>query len=132
MKQNFVADDSANLMDHLESPFHKGWYPDATICLSSQNALCGDQIKLQVKLGIESVEEAWFEGNGCAVSQAAASMLCEHIHGKDIQDALATSSDWMLGALGVTISPFRKPCALLALRVLKQMLERHVIENRDI
>ncbi|MGN6188992.1 MAG: iron-sulfur cluster assembly scaffold protein, partial [Conexibacter sp.] len=84
------------------------------------NPLCGDQLKVQIALdGERRVAELRFSGNGCAISQAAASMASDEVRGMPIDDVLALDKSFVLDLLGIEISATRMKCALLSLKVLK-------------
>ena len=84
------------------------------------NPLCGDELKVQLKLGGDSrVEDVRFFGHGCAISQASASMTSEEIVGMTVDDLLRLDREFVLELLGIDISATRMKCALLSLKVLK-------------
>ena len=112
------------LLDHMRSPYHKGRLADVSCSQSIRNPACGDWIDLQLLLDAERrVTQAYFEGRGCAVSQAAASILCEQIEGCALAELVTWEPQQMLELLGVPLSPYRRQCGLLAFNALKQMIE---------
>jgi len=111
------------ILPHFEDPYHKGSIDCATCQHSARNPLCGDTITLQLAIGKNDViEKAYFTGNGCAISQAGASILCERIEGKTVQELETFSAEEMLRLLRVPLTATRQRCGLLGFKVLKTML----------
>lgn len=111
------------ILDHYECPYHKGALPNASCAQCGKNPLCGDRVTIQLRVGPdERIEEAWFDGNGCAISQAAASILCQHIEGKTVAEAQDFEAKDMLALLKVPLTATRQRCGLLSFKVLKTML----------
>jgi nitrogen fixation NifU-like protein len=109
-----------NILDHYRNPRNKGRLDNPTHVHEEHNPLCGDVIRIDLRVNDEDViEEVRFEGEGCAISQASASMLTEMIQGKTLEEAKQVSKDDILEALGIDIGPVRLKCALLSLKVLK-------------
>ena len=109
-----------NILDHYRNPRNKGHLENPTHVHEEHNPLCGDVIRIDLQVNDEDViEEVRFEGEGCAISQASASMLTEMIQGKTLEEAKQVSKDDILEALGIDIGPVRLKCALLSLKVLK-------------
>jgi nitrogen fixation NifU-like protein len=111
-----------HILDHFESPYHKGECPGATCQHHDRNPICGDQIRLQLRVNGSQVDAAYFDGKGCAISQAAASILCEHIEGKSIAELKTMTAPQMLQLLQVPLTASRQKCGLLGFKVLKTML----------
>ncbi len=111
-----------HILDHFESPYHKGACPMATCSHSDRNPICGDQITVQLQVDTGRIKEAYFDGKGCAISQAAASILCEHIEGKTVEELKGMQPKEMLDLLQVPLTPSRQKCGLLGFKVLKTML----------
>ena len=111
-----------HILDHFESPYHKGECPGATCAHSDRNPICGDQIEMQLRVENGRVSAAYFQGKGCAISQAAASILCEHIEGKPIEELTALKASDVLELLKVPLTASRQKCGLLGFKVLKSML----------
>ncbi len=114
------------ILDHYKNPRGQGTMesPDATA--EGLNPLCGDEVTISVSLGAdgETVEEVKFEGRGCAISQAATSMLTELVQGRSATAVAALNKDELLEEIGIPLSPVRLKCALLGLGVLKVALHR--------
>ena len=111
-----------HILDHFESPYHKGHLDCPTCSHSDRNPICGDQVTLELAIDGQRVREAFFEGKGCAISQAAASILCEAIEGKSIDELREFQAKDMLDLLKVRLTASRQKCGLLGFKVLKTML----------
>lgn len=107
------------LLDHFRHPRNYGDLTAPDISYENFNPLCGDRIRIELKLNQTIVAEARFKGDGCAISTAAASLLTELILGIDIQKAADISDDQLISALQSDIKPARMQCALLALEALR-------------
>lgn len=111
------------ILPHFEDPYHKGSIDCATCQHSERNPLCGDTVTLQLLIGDNDIiEKAYFSGNGCAISQAGASILCERIEGKTVDEVEQLSAEEMLELLKVPLTATRQRCGLLGFKVLKTML----------
>jgi len=109
-----------NILDHYQNPRHYGTLEDPDISYEDDNPLCGDVIRLDIKLDDEDrISQVAFSGEGCAISQASASMLTEEILGKTLEEVKQISKDDILELLGIQLGPVRLKCALLSLKVLK-------------
>lgn len=108
------------IIDRYQNPHFKGELDPHDISFEDSNPLCGDEIRIDVKVnGDDRVEEAKFSGRGCAISQASADLLLEHIQGKSIDEVKELSKEDVLDLLGIELGPVRLKCALLSLKVLK-------------
>ncbi len=107
------------LLDHYKDPRNFGRLEDPDIVREEGNPSCGDQIRIEIKLKGSMIEDIRFSGKGCAISQAAASMLTEELKGKSLEDVKRFDKDQMLELLGVEVNPMRLKCALLALKTVK-------------
>jgi nitrogen fixation NifU-like protein len=112
------------ILEHYKRPHN--WTPPAPELASpdlefeDSNPLCGDQLKVQIALDAERhVADLRFSGNGCAISQAAASMASDEVKGMPVDQLLALDKSFILDLLGIEISATRMKCALLSLKVLK-------------
>jgi nitrogen fixation NifU-like protein len=118
-----------HVMDHYEDPYHRGHCTGCTHAYEDRNPLCGDVVHLEMKIDDAGrIAEAWFEGNGCCISQASASMLVESLEGKTLDEAKHFSANEMLGLFGAKLTPNRQKCCLLAWRVMQQALHAPVAE----
>ena len=107
------------ILDHNKNPRNKGTLENPQFTYQDVNPLCGDEIRMDLQTDGERVTEIRFSGRGCAISQAAASILTEMVDGQTLDDVKAISRDDLLDELGVPISPARMKCAMLGLKVLK-------------
>jgi nitrogen fixation NifU-like protein len=113
------------ILDHYKSPRHHGLLDPNDAIAEGQNPLCGDEITVSVRFGEEDViESVGFEGRGCAISQAATSMLTDLVIGRTVQDVASMSKDELLEEIGIPLTPVRLKCALLGLGVLKVALHK--------
>ena len=107
------------ILDHYRNPRNFGSLERVDVEAEDLNPLCGDQIRMQLRLDDGVVSEVRFSGKGCAISQASASMLTERVKGMKLADVAKLSKDVVLEDVGIGISPTRMKCAMLGLRVLK-------------
>ena len=108
-----------NILDHYKHPRNRGTLDQPDITYEDANPLCGDLIRMDLKVRDGRIDQVSFSGTGCSISQAAASMLCEEIEGKTLEEAKKISRDDMLEMLGIELGPVRLKCGLLALKTLK-------------
>ncbi len=109
----------ANILDHYRHPRNKGHLENPDIHYHDVNPFCGDEITIELKLDGDRVVDVAFDGKGCAISQASASMLTEEILGKTLDEIRHMGKEDVLDMLGIPIGPVRLKCALLPLKVLK-------------
>jgi nitrogen fixation NifU-like protein len=108
------------ILDHYEQPFHRGTCPFATHCHEATNPLCGDRIRIELRINSEGrVVDAFFQGDGCCVSQSAASMLVEHCQGKTLAALRSLQPQDMLALFAAPLTITRQKCCLLSWRVLQ-------------
>jgi len=116
-----------NIIDHYKNPRNKGSIEDADYIEHEVNTLCGDALKFYFKLDEkkERIIDVKFEGEGCAISQATASMLTEEIKGMSLAELKEKAKkDFILDLLGVEINPARLKCALLSLECVKKIYNK--------
>jgi nitrogen fixation NifU-like protein len=128
------------ILDHYKNPRNKRALPEATVSRRKNNPLCGDDIALHAQLADDLVAEVAFEGQGCSISQASASMLTEAVKGKNLKDATHLAAEFrsmmegnvdpdedefgdLVALKGVVRYPVRIKCAVLAWDVLQEALE---------
>lgn len=108
------------ILDHYRNPRNKGKLPDADISTHDSNPLCGDEIDIHMKIFGDKITDVKFEGRGCAISQASASMLTEMVMNKPLTNVKDIAKNDILENIGLTnLGPARVKCALLALKVMK-------------
>jgi nitrogen fixation protein NifU and related proteins len=127
------------ILDHYKSPRNKRGLPDATVSLHKNNPLCGDEITVHARLGDGRVAKIAFEGQGCSISQASASMMTEAVQGLSTEDAGGLAGEFrgmmegrvdpdedqfgdLMALKGVVKYPVRIKCAVLAWDVLEDAL----------
>ncbi len=108
-----------NILDHYRYPRNKGHLEQADVTYHDHNPFCGDEITIELNIEDGRVVQAAFDGRGCAISQASASMMTEEIVGKTLEELRAWTKDDILDLLGIEIGPVRLKCALLPLKALK-------------
>jgi nitrogen fixation NifU-like protein len=108
------------ILEHWERPQNYGVVEGADFSLDGNNPLCGDQIRLTGKVLDGVLTQIAFEGEGCAISRAAASVYTEKIKGMSLDEISKISPDEVLGELGVELTPARMKCALLVYQVMRQ------------
>ena len=114
-----------NILEHYHNPRHYGQLNAPTVSFEDSNPLCGDIIRLTLHINNNKLEDAKFSGEGCAISQASASMLLDEIIGKDVSFIKEISNEYIYDLLGVPLSPARVKCALLSLAALKKALHSY-------
>jgi nitrogen fixation NifU-like protein len=107
------------ILDHYKNPRNSGELAGATNSYHDTNPLCGDEITMSLLIDDDVVKDVRFQGKGCAISQASASILTEEIKGKPLAEVRAIDRQHILENLGIPISPARIKCALLGLKTLK-------------
>ena len=108
------------ILDHYRNPRNFGRIENADATAEDLNPLCGDQIRMDIKLDPGGkIQDVKFSGKGCAISQASASMLTESVRGKSLSEIATLPKEAVLENVGIGISPTRMKCAMLGLKVLK-------------
>jgi nitrogen fixation NifU-like protein len=113
-----------NIIDHYKHPRNQGTIQDADYIVYEVNTLCGDGLKFFLKLDNTktSIADVKFEGEGCAISQASASMLTEELIGMKLSEMKVTvNKDFIMEMLGIDVNPARLKCALLSLECIKKI-----------
>ena len=108
-----------NILDHYKHPRNFGELDPRDLEWHDHNPLCGDELGVHMRIEDGRVAELRFHGQGCAISQAAASIASEELVGMEVDEVPRLSADWILELLGIDISPTRRKCALLSLKVMR-------------
>ena len=116
---------SAILLDHFRRPRNYGSLDAADISNEQFNPLCGDRIRLELKLEQAKVVDVRFKGDACAICTAAASLLTELVLGQDMESLANISDTRLISALESDIKPARLQCALLPLQALREGLQNY-------
>jgi nitrogen fixation NifU-like protein len=112
-----------HILDHYEDPYHRGHIAHPTHVHEDDNPLCGDEVRIEMSIDpAGKIREIYFDGEGCCISQAAASMLCEHVDGNTVEFVRSFTADDMLRLFGVRLTPNRQKCCLLSWKVLEQAI----------
>ena len=114
------------IIDHYKNPRGHGVIEDADASAEGQNPLCGDEVSIYVAFAEdgETIEDVKFSGRGCAISQAATSMLMEMAKGRTAEEVATLDKDELLDEIGVPLTPVRLKCAMLGLTTLKVALHK--------
>jgi nitrogen fixation NifU-like protein len=114
------------ILDHYKNPRGHGVIEDADAEAEGQNPLCGDEVSIYVAFGEdgETIDDVKFSGRGCAISQAATSMLMEMAKGRTAEQVATLDKDELLAEIGVPLTPVRLKCAMLGLTTLKVALHK--------
>jgi nitrogen fixation NifU-like protein len=114
------------ILDHYRNPRGHGEMDAADAAAEGQNPLCGDEVSIFVRFAEDgdTLDEVMFKGRGCAISQAATSMLTEMVQGRRASDIAELPKDELLEEIGIPLTPIRLKCALLGLSTLKLALHK--------
>lgn len=110
------------ILDYYRYPRNYGRLEDANAHARDLNPLCGDEIEVFARIEDSKIQDIKFSGRGCAISQAAASMLTEHLKDRPVEEIKGFGKENMLQMLGIEISAVRIKCALLGLKVAKMAI----------
>ncbi len=112
------------ILQHYRSPRNFGPLEPADLSGEESNPLCGDHIRVQLRLDSDHhrVEEIHFSGDGCAISVASASMLTQKVKGMPLEEVGRLTRDDVLKLLGIPLSPVRVKCALTGFAALGKAL----------
>jgi nitrogen fixation NifU-like protein len=108
-----------NILEHYKHPRNQGTLEHPDVSYEDANPLCGDRIRMDLNIRDGRIDAIRFSGHGCSISQAAASMLCESVEGKPLEEVKKIGRDDVLEMLGIELGPVRLKCGLLALKTLK-------------
>jgi nitrogen fixation NifU-like protein len=114
-----------NLLDYYQNPRNKGRIEDATVSISGGNPGCGDVVTMYVKIEDGIAKEVSFEGQGCTISQAGASMVAEKYQGEPIETIEQASTDDMIDEMGREVVVSRIRCASVGIGTLKGAIQQY-------
>jgi nitrogen fixation NifU-like protein len=112
------------ILDHYKNPRGHGVIEPADAEAEGMNPLCGDEVAISLSFDGDRIDDVRFQGRGCAISQAATSMLMEMVKGRTATEVAEMSREELLEEVGIPLTPIRLKCALLGLGVLKVALHR--------
>jgi nitrogen fixation NifU-like protein len=114
------------ILDHYKNPRGHGLIDDADAQAEGENPLCGDEVTIYVAFAADgdTIDEVKFKGRGCAISQAATSMLTEMVRGRSATEVATLPRTELLEEIGIPLTPIRLKCALLGLSTLKLALHK--------
>ena len=119
-----------HILEHYEDPYHRGQCAHATHSHEDDNPLCGDVVRIDLAVDPQGkIQEVYFDGDGCCISQAAASMLVEHFDQKTIDEIKQFTAEDMLRLFGAKLTPNRQKCCLLSWRVLQAAIYSPLAKN---
>lgn len=114
-----------NIIDHYKHPHNHGTIENADIKFTENNPFCGDVITVTIKLMDHKIDGIKFIGKGCAISQAAASMLTDEVKGKTLEEAKNYKREDVVNMLGIEVGPVRTKCAVLGLVAIKEGIKNY-------
>ena len=112
------------ILDHYKNPRGHGVIDGPDAEAEGQNPLCGDEVSIAVSFEGDTIADVRFQGRGCAISQAATSMLMDMVKGRSAEEVASMSREELLDEVGIPLTPVRLKCALLGLGVLKLALHK--------
>jgi len=112
------------IIDHYRHPRNFGSVKNSNAASGVANPSCGDKIGMTANIHNHVIEDIQFEGEGCAISTASASLLTEHIKGKTEEELRKMKSSDILSLLGIELGPNRLKCALLSLEAAQKLLAK--------
>jgi nitrogen fixation NifU-like protein len=121
------------ILEHYKHPHNAGTLEHPDISHEDSNPLCGDRVRIDLQVQSGIITDIRFQGRGCAISQASASLLTDEIKGKPVEAVTAFSKDDMLDLIGIPLdkNPVRIKCALLALKTLKTGVYQYLGEQAE-
>ncbi|MBK9713589.1 MAG: SUF system NifU family Fe-S cluster assembly protein [Kouleothrix sp.] len=125
------------ILEHYKHPHNAGTLEQPDISYEDTNPLCGDRIRIDLKVESGIITDVRFQGRGCAISQASASLLTDELKGKSLDDVRALGKDDVLDLIGIPLdkNPVRIKCALLGLKTLKAGVYQYLgaqLEDEDL
>ena len=121
-----------NILDHYKNPRNSGHLDHPTLTAEGVNPLCGDELAVELLIEDDRVADVRFNGHGCAISQAAASMISEVAKGRPVDEVRALGAEQVLEELGIPLMPIRLKCALLSVNLLRVALGEEAPQDDEI
>jgi nitrogen fixation NifU-like protein len=112
------------ILDHYKNPRGHGVVEPSDAEAEGVNPLCGDEVSISIAFDGDRIEDVRFQGRGCAISQAATSMLMDMVKGRSAQEVAEMDREELLDEVGIPLGPVRLKCALLGLSVLRLALHK--------
>ena len=116
------------LLDHYHSSNYRGTLDNPHFASETHNPSCGDVVRIAGRIEDGKISQIRFEGKGCVISQAAASLLCEQLTGRPAEYLLQLSPQTMTDLIGIELGPVRLKCALLALDAAQEAIRNYTKE----
>lgn len=110
------------ILDHYEHPRNNKTLEKPSRTVDVSNPLCGDRLHVEIKVSDGVITDIGFQGEGCAISMASASILSEYAKGKQVKELVDFSPQDMIGLLGIELTPNRLKCGLLSWEALKKII----------
>ena len=120
---------SENIMDHYKDPRNFGSLKNCDIIYNDSNPLCGDKIKVEIKIEENKIYDIKYECEGCAISRASSSIISEELKGMKLENVLKLNADFVLNLLGIKLNAMRLKCALLSLRAVQKSITKYLGEK---
>jgi len=120
---------SENIMDHYKDPRNFGSLKDCDIQYSDSNPLCGDKIKVELKIKDNKIYDIRYECEGCAINRASSSIISEELKGMELGKVIKLDADFVLNLLGIKLNSVRIKCALLSLRAVQKSVTKYLGEK---
>lgn len=118
------------ILDHYRNPHNHGTLDPNDATYEDTNPLCGDKVRIDLRIENDVVTDIAFSGRGCAISQASTSILTDLVKGEPLEEIMSFDKEGLLDELGIPISPARIKCALLGLHVLKVGIDQYKQNGR--
>lgn len=110
------------VLEHFRRPRNRGALADANVSIEGANPLCGDRIRIQLRANDDTIVDARFTADACAICIASASLLTEHVRGMRLGDARSVDIEWLHGSLEGEPPPGRRRCAILPLDTMRRAI----------
>lgn len=110
------------VLEHFRRPRNRGPLADANVSIEGANPLCGDRIRIQLRANDDTIVDARFTADACAICIASASLLTEHVRGMRLGDARSVDITWLHGSLEGEPPPGRRRCAILPLDTMRRAI----------